>query len=27
MNTYPDLLYLRKRKTDTNPILKDKRKI
>jgi len=25
MTTYPDLLYLRKRKDDTNPILKDKR--
>jgi len=25
MNGYPDLLYLRKRKNDTNPILKDKR--
>jgi hypothetical protein len=25
MNGYPDLLYLRKRKEDTNPILKDKR--
>jgi len=26
MNTYPELLYLKKRKTDTNPILKDLRK-
>tara|TARA_R110000765_G_scaffold336054_1_gene426420 strand:- start:325 stop:1101 length:777 start_codon:yes stop_codon:yes gene_type:complete len=26
LNTYPELLYLRKRKTDTNPILKDLRK-
>ncbi len=25
LNGYPDLLYLRKRKDDTNPILKDKR--
>lgn len=25
LNGYPDLLYLRKRKEDTNPILKDKR--
>jgi len=26
LNTYPELLYLKKRKTDTNPILKDLRK-
>ena len=27
INTYPNLIYLRKRKTDTNPMLKDKRSL